>query len=130
MVCPTCSFEVQPGARFCSGCGQRIAAPYVPVHEAAAQAGLVRPLQGRFIAGVCEGFARRYGWDPVIVRLVLVVAVIFGAGTPILAYIIAWIVMPNEVWMMPSQPIVTPPPPQPGATVAAPESGAAGTMGV
>jgi len=130
MNCPTCSREVPTGAAFCSSCGQRLAPPYVPIHDAAAQAGLVRPRQGSVVAGVCEGFARRYGWDPVIVRLVLVVAVIFGAGTPILAYIIAWIVMPNEVWMMPSQPIVTPPPPQPGATVAAPESGAAGTMGV
>jgi len=129
MVCPTCNREVPVGAAFCSGCGQRIPAPYVPVQQAAAQAGLVRPLQGRFIAGVCEGFARRYGWDPVNVRLVLVAAVIFGAGTPILAYIIAWIVMPNEVWVMPPQPIVTPPP-QPGAATAAPENGAAGTMGV
>jgi phage shock protein PspC (stress-responsive transcriptional regulator) len=94
-----------------------------------AQAGLVRPLQGRVIAGVCEGFARRYAWDPVIVRLVLVAAVVFGAGTPVLAYIIAWIVMPNEVWVMPPQPIVTPPP-QPGAPVSAPDAGSAGTMGV
>lgn len=130
MTCPTCNREIPAGAAFCSSCGQRIAAPYVPVHEAAAQAGLVRPLQGRFIAGVCAGFARRYGWDPVIVRLVLVAAVLVGAGTPVLAYIIAWIVMPNELWVMPPQPMAPPPPPQPGATTAAPESGEAGTMGV
>jgi phage shock protein PspC (stress-responsive transcriptional regulator) len=130
MTCSTCNHEIPAGANFCSGCGQRVPQPYVPVHEAAAQAGLVRPLQGRFIAGVCAGFARRYGWDPVIVRLVLVAAVVFGAGTPVLAYIIAWIVMPNEVWVMPPEPIVTPPPPQPGATVDAPDGAAAGTMGV
>jgi len=127
MVCSTCSYEVQPGARFCSGCGQRLTPPYVPIQDAAAQAGLMRPRTGRVIAGVCEGFARRYRWDPIIVRLVLVAAVVFGAGTPILAYIIAWIVMPNEPWTVASQPFVTPPPPpQPGA-----ETGAgAGTMGV
>jgi len=61
---------------------------------------------------------------------VLVAAVLVGAGTPILAYIIAWIVMPNEVWVMPPPVVTPPPPPQPGATTAAPDSGAAGTMGV
>jgi phage shock protein C len=56
---------------------------------------LVRPRQGRIIAGVCAGFAQAYGWDPVIVRIVLSLIALCGAGTPILAYVVAWIVMPN-----------------------------------
>ncbi len=103
MVCPTCNSEIQPGVRFCSACGQRIAPQYqhVPLNDAAAQAGLVRPREGRAIAGVCRGFAQRYGWDVAIVRLVLVLAFLLGCGTPVLAYLIAWIVMPNGPYLMP-----------------------------
>jgi phage shock protein C len=121
MICPTCNSEIQPSARFCSACGQRVApayAPvYTPIHDAAAREGLVRPREGRAIAGVCRGFANRYGWDVVIVRLVLVLAVLVGAGTPFLAYIIAWIVMPNGPWLMPMQAEPAPPvaPTQPQA---------------
>jgi len=68
---------------------------------------LVRPRYGRVIAGVCAGFAQAYGWDPVIVRLVLVVIAFCGAGTPILAYIIAWIVMPNAPYELPPRTDIT-----------------------
>ena len=54
------------------------------------------------IAGVCAGFALQYGWDVVIVRLVLLLSVLF-AGLPLLAYAIAWIVMPNEQHALPAQ---------------------------
>jgi phage shock protein C len=77
-----------------------VAPAYVPVHEQAAQAGLFRPLAGRAIAGVCAGFAQRYGWDAVAVRLILVAAVLIGCGAPVIAYVIAWIVMPNEPYFM------------------------------
>jgi phage shock protein PspC (stress-responsive transcriptional regulator) len=42
------------------------------------------------------------------VRLVLVVVVLFGAGTPLLAYLIAWIVMPNGPYVQPQATSVTP----------------------
>ena len=65
--------------------------------------GLYRPRQGRMVAGVCAGFAQRYGWDLSIVRLVLVLSFFFGAGVPLLAYIICWVVMPNEQYALPGQ---------------------------
>jgi len=114
MVCTVCNSEIQPGARFCPACGARLAPAYVPMQETAAREGFVRPREGRAIAGVCAGFARRFGWDVALVRLVLVLAVVFGAGTPVLAYIVAWIVMPNEPWTLPVQtatPGATAPPP-------------------
>ena len=58
------------------------------------------------IAGVCAGFALQYGWDVVIVRLVLLLSVLF-AGLPLLAYVIAWVVMPNEQLALPAR--VVPP---------------------
>ena len=64
---------------------------------------LVRPREGRVIAGVCAGFAQAYGWDPVVVRLVLFVIALCGAGTPILAYVVAWIVMPNAPYDYPQR---------------------------
>jgi phage shock protein C len=116
MICTNCSSEVQDGARFCSACGVRLVPAYGTVHEAATREGLVRRRQGRAIAGVCAGFARRYGWDVTVVRLVLVLTALVGCGTPFLAYLIAWVVMPNEPFvfpMTPAAPTVTPEEPQP-----------------
>ena len=51
----------------------------------------------RVIAGVCAGLADWLGWDIALVRLLYLIISIFSAGFPgILAYIILWIVMPEE----------------------------------
>ena len=49
----------------------------------------------RMICGVCAGFAKYFGIDPTIIRLIWAVLVLC-AGTGLLAYIICAIVMPNE----------------------------------
>ena len=90
MNCSACNTPLNPGARFCSHCGAAVFAGQ-PVFSR-----LVRPRYGRAIAGVCAGFAQHYGWDVVLVRIIVSLLVLFGCGTPVLAYIIAWIVMPNE----------------------------------
>ena len=56
---------------------------------------LLRPRYDRKIAGVCAAFARAYGWDLNLVRLVLVLLVLFGGGG-LLAYVICWIVIPED----------------------------------
>ena len=103
MICSVCGNEMSDGARFCSACGRPVMRePYEPIRTyEPARTRLVRPRQGRMIAGVCMGFARNYGWDVVIVRLVLCLAVLFGAGIPLIAYVIAWIVMPDEPHLLP-----------------------------
>ena len=51
----------------------------------------------RVLAGVCGGLAEWLGWDIALVRLLYLFISIFSAGFPgILAYIILWIVMPEE----------------------------------
>ena len=51
----------------------------------------------RVIAGVCAGLAEWLGWDIAMVRVLYLVISIFSAGFPgVLAYIILWIVMPEE----------------------------------
>ncbi len=57
---------------------------------------LRRSRTDRVIAGVCGGFARQYGIDPVLLRILVVVLTVFTGGAFALAYIIAWILMPDE----------------------------------
>jgi phage shock protein PspC (stress-responsive transcriptional regulator) len=42
-----------------------------------------------------------------LVRLILVLAVFCGAGAPFLAYLIAWIIIPNEPYPLPQRTGVT-----------------------
>ncbi len=56
---------------------------------------LYRSLENRMIAGVCGGIAEYMDLDPTIVRLAWVVMV-FGLGFGILAYIVAWIIVPER----------------------------------
>jgi phage shock protein PspC (stress-responsive transcriptional regulator) len=56
---------------------------------------LVRPKDGAMIAGVCAGVARYFGLDPTLIRVIWVLLVCL-AGTGILAYLICWIVIPQE----------------------------------
>ncbi|HEU4545979.1 MAG TPA: PspC domain-containing protein [Microlunatus sp.] len=55
---------------------------------------LVRPSQGKWIAGVCAGLADRFGMLRGLVRLGFVIFGLVGAGE--IAYLIAWIVMPKD----------------------------------
>lgn len=58
---------------------------------------LVRSKQDKIIAGVCGGIARRFGWDPTLVRIVYVMVSVLSAAFPgILVYIILWAIMPPE----------------------------------
>jgi phage shock protein PspC (stress-responsive transcriptional regulator) len=56
---------------------------------------LMRPKDGALIGGVCAAFARYYGIDATVIRLVWVLLVCLG-GTGLLAYLICWIVIPRE----------------------------------
>jgi phage shock protein C len=56
---------------------------------------LRRSKSDRMIAGVCGGLGDYLGVDPVIVRLLWAVS-IFGYGTGLLLYVIAWILIPEE----------------------------------
>ena len=100
MTCAACGSEIGSGAKFCSVCGRATEVPVAAAAPGVAKQ-LVRPRVGRKIAGVCAGIALYTGWDLTIVRLVAVLAVLFGVGTPVLAYVIAWIVIPDGPWVVP-----------------------------
>ena len=56
---------------------------------------LIRSRNDRMIAGVCGGIAEYAGIDPNLVRLLAVVAGLFSGGALVIAYIVAWIVIPE-----------------------------------
>jgi phage shock protein PspC (stress-responsive transcriptional regulator) len=61
----------------------------------AARYGLVRPTQGRYVAGVSAALGRATRTDPVLWRVVLaVLTCFFGLG--LLLYLVAWLLTPEE----------------------------------
>ena len=56
---------------------------------------LLRPRDGRMVAGVCTGLAAYFGVDVNLVRLGFgVLTVFYGLG--ILVYLITWAILPEE----------------------------------
>ena len=79
----------------------------VSVPGAVPRGRLARSVNDRKIAGVCGGLAKYFDEDPSLVRLAVVIlsiypgAIVFG----VLAYAVAWLVMPEELAMPPVPPV-------------------------
>ena len=87
MYCNYCGKVIQEDANHCAYCGKRVG-------SVAARRSLVRPRVGRQLAGVCMALAEYFDLDVTLIRLVFLLSFIFG-GFGLLAYIVAWIVIPN-----------------------------------
>ena len=57
---------------------------------------LYRSSKNRVIVGVCGGLGNYFGIDATLIRLLWVLFTFFSAGTGILAYILAWIIIPEK----------------------------------
>jgi phage shock protein PspC (stress-responsive transcriptional regulator) len=57
---------------------------------------LVRTRDGRILAGVCSGLAEYFGIDANLVRVIVAVVTVFTGGFGALAYLAAWVVIPEE----------------------------------
>jgi phage shock protein C len=56
---------------------------------------LTRSRDDRWLGGVCGGIAAYAGIDPTLVRLIVVVGTILGFGSLLVAYLVAWVLMPE-----------------------------------
>jgi phage shock protein C len=103
MFCTKCGSELRQLDNFCSACGAGTA------RAAAGQSAwtrpaerLSRPMSEAKIAGVCAGFARYFGLDVTLVRVLWVVLAVCPVPSfGLVAYIVAWIVMPKDPVMAP-----------------------------
>ena len=102
MYCTKCGIRLEDKSKFCSDCG----APTPNNAYAAPQPypKLSRPRDDRKIAGVCAGFARYLGVDVTLVRLIAVVLALCPPSAGLIAYLVAWIIMPNDPLRLPEAP--------------------------
>ena len=92
MYCPQCGKEYAEAVNYCCQCGALMSSNMAP--QPLFQKKLFRSKSDRKIAGVCGGFAEYLDLDPTLVRLVWLLTALF-IGWGFLAYLIAWIVMPD-----------------------------------
>ena len=92
MYCTHCGRQLAATDRYCAQCGvaQRGALPPPAARR------LYRPLAGRKISGVAQGFAEYMDMDVTVMRLLWVGLTLLSGGVVLLVYIIAWMVMPSE----------------------------------
>ncbi|MBI2573502.1 PspC domain-containing protein [Candidatus Woesearchaeota archaeon] len=57
---------------------------------------LYRNSNDKVLGGVCSGVAEYFSIDPVLVRIVWVLATLVSMGFGIIAYLVAWIIMPEK----------------------------------
>lgn len=57
---------------------------------------LFRSKTDRLLGGVCGGIGRYYDTDPNLVRILWVVLTLLSVGIGVIAYLAAWIIIPEE----------------------------------
>jgi len=100
MYCTRCGVQLNDTVKFCSDCGQSTTRPVS--YGTQEHPRLTRPRNDRKIAGVCAGFARYMCVDVTLVRVIALVLLLIPPSAGFIAYIVAWIVMPNDPWVAPS----------------------------
>jgi phage shock protein C len=108
MFCSHCGKQMDGEARFCPACGAPASQP-VMYGRAPFPGQLTRPRHPRVIAGVCAGFALHYGWDLSLVRVITALLIVF-TGVGLIAYLAAWIIIPDAPYALPDGGFAPPPP--------------------
>jgi len=106
MFCSHCGREIADSSNYCSICGAR-------QRQSATYRQLTLSATDSKIAGVCGGIAEYLDVDPTVVRLIwLVLSVVPGAIVlGVLAYLLAWVIIPKAPMHTPSTANAAPVPP-------------------
>ncbi len=106
MYCTECGEQLRETDKYCSQCGnpmaggvRRLQAPPVP------ERGMLMLDKGhKKVSGVCAGFARYFGMDVSLMRLVwLAVSICTGVG--FVVYLVAAVVLPSDRDYVPAPPV-------------------------
>ena len=95
MYCNACGRQIQDDANLCAYCGRRVG-------YAVPQRRLVRPIDGRKLGGVALGMAQYFNEDVTLVRIIWVLAFFLLIPLAVIAYIVMWIVVPEEPLRLPA----------------------------
>jgi phage shock protein C len=95
MYCNACGKAIAEDRRFCSPCGNVVGNPPTPKK-------LMRSRADRKIAGVCSGLAQYLDLDVSLVRILwFFVTFVSGVFPGFIAYVLAWIIIPEEPELRP-----------------------------
>jgi phage shock protein C len=98
MFCQKCGKPLAAGANYCANCG----APANPgAYPVTYGSNWYRPRANRMIAGVCAALNLRYGWDLIATRIVAVLLGILLFPVGEIAYLVAWLLIPEEPVLIP-----------------------------
>jgi len=113
MYCTNCGIQTGDADKFCRDCGHE-----TPVGREArrqetfahgAPRRLYRVMSDKKIAGVCSGLAQYLDVDVTLVRLVVAAATLFSVGLGLVAYIVAWMIIPADNRVLPLRSSVSAP---------------------
>lgn len=91
MFCTNCGVTLREQDRYCSQCGRA---------TGARQRSLALDKANKKIAGVCAGVARYLDSDVTLIRIIVLVLAL-STGIGFIAYLVAWILMPNDPRLLP-----------------------------
>ncbi|MGA9805728.1 MAG: PspC domain-containing protein [Terriglobales bacterium] len=96
MYCNACGKTIAEDGRFCSYCGNLVGIPPTPKK-------LMRVRSDRKIAGVCSGLAHYIELDVSLVRILwFFITLACGIFPGLVAYVLAWIIIPEEPLLLPA----------------------------
>ena len=105
MFCTKCGTQMAETAMYCSRCGQRSSQQHFQnswqnsnhsFQNPGPRRLLLRSWRDKKIAGICAGLADYFDADPTLIRLLWVAFIIVSGGLGLIAYLIAWIVVPLD----------------------------------
>jgi phage shock protein C len=97
MYCNACGKVIAEDGRFCSYCGNVVGVPPNPKK-------LMRSRADRKIGGVCAGLANYLELDTSLVRILwFFITLACGIFPGIIAYVLAWIIIPEEPFLLPAR---------------------------